>query len=71
MMTETEFEGRAAERESEQLMTQADAEDRFAPEHATNRFVRIRNRGGIGVTVGKKDAVRIVRENLFRAGRGR
>ena len=68
VMAEAELVGPPTEREAENLMAEADAEDRFPPEHAAHRLARVGQRGRIGRTVGKKNAVGIERENL---GRGR
>src|SRR5579875_699727 len=66
MMTEAELVSPAAQREAEDLMTQANPENRLAAEEFCDRRARVRYRRGIGGAIGKKNPVRIERHNLFR-----
>src|ERR1022692_824622 len=63
MMAEVQFVGFTAKREAENLMAEADTENRFLTEDAADGLVRVRQRGGIAGTIGQKNSVRIVREN--------
>ena len=56
-----------AERQPEQLMAEADAENRTFAEQTLDRGDRVADRGGITGTVGQEDAVRIVPEDLLGA----
>src|SRR5881296_1004527 len=56
-MAEFQFEGRSAKRETENLMTKTDSEDRLLAHQIANSFVRVRQRRGIAGAVGEKNSV--------------
>src|SRR5438874_799270 len=49
-MPECQLVGLAAQSQSENLMAQADAKNRFVPEQSPHSFVRIKHGGGVGRT---------------------
>src|SRR5690242_6032008 len=51
VMAEAEFVSFAAKGEPDDLMAEADAENRFLPEQTTNRVMRIRQSSRIGRTI--------------------
>lgn len=59
-MTELEFEGRAAERVTEHLMSETDPEGRIIWDQIHDRLVHIIESGGIAGPIREKEAVRIV-----------
>src|ERR1700689_5185812 len=71
VMAEAELVGPSTERETEDLMAEADSEDRLAPEHAAYGCARVRQRGWIGWTVGEKNTVGIGRKDVVGGGRRR
>src|SRR4030095_8417333 len=60
-----------AGREAENLVTEADAEDRHAPQEPPYRLDQVRHAFRIARTVGEKDAVGLPREDLGRRRRRR
>src|SRR5215472_11969017 len=67
VMAKVELVGLPAQGEAEDLMSEADTEDRFLSQHACDRLMGIRQRGWIARSIGKKNPVRVFRENLLRA----
>src|SRR5207248_693160 len=65
VVAELQLVGFAAERESNQLMSQADAEYRRFPEQAANVFDGVRAWLGITGAVGQKNAVWLKCEHIF------
>ena len=57
VVAELELVGAAAEREPEDLVPEADAEDRHLAEQRARRSRRVRHGGGIAGAVGQEDAV--------------
>ena len=73
-VAELELERLGAAGQAEQLVAQADAEDRLLAEHAADRVDRVVERLGIAGAVGEEDAVGLVRQHLLgrrRAGHDR
>src|SRR5579862_249353 len=66
VVPELQFEGAPAIGVAEQLMPQANAEDRLLPDEFAEFLVDITERRGISRAVGKKDAVRVHGENILR-----
>ena len=58
-VTELQLESPAADGESENLVTEANAKDRFFAQQSPQRFVRVRHCRGIAGTVREENAVRI------------
>ena len=65
-MSEFQFEGAAAERESAKLMPQADAENGDASKELANVFDGVKNGLGIAGTIREENAVRLQRQNVGR-----
>ena len=66
VMAEFEFKCFSAEGKTENLMPEADPEDREFPHKAAHRFNPIRNRFGVPRPVGEEEAVRFMRQDLLR-----
>src|SRR5262245_48301265 len=58
-MAEFQFEGRSAERETKNLMTETDSEDRLLAHQIAYSFMRVRQRRGISGPIGEKNSVGI------------
>ena len=65
VVAELELVGLAAERQADNLVPEADAEDRHAPGEFAHRFNRIRTRLGVARAVREKDAVGLEREHVL------
>src|SRR5260370_19404366 len=62
---------RAAVSQAQELMAQADAEDRFLAAQVANRLDAVTDRRRISRAIGKENAVRAMGEDLLCAGRSR
>src|ERR1043165_629659 len=71
MMAEFKLVSFAAEGKPHNLMAEANAEDRFFADQFFYIFLGVEYRVGITGAVGKKDSVRVEREDIFRRRRGR
>ena len=71
MMPELQLVGLALQRQSNQLVPQADAEDRHPSRHIPDRLLRVHHRIRIARTIGEKHSVRLQRQHVFRRGLGR
>ena len=69
-MTELELEGLSPERVAENLVAQANAEDRLFADERPDGLVGVGNDGRIARAVREKNAVRVGRERLVRRRRG-
>src|SRR6266700_3234315 len=63
-MADFQFECRSVKSEPENLMAEANAEDRFFTHQIAHCFVRVGKSGRIAGAVGKKNSVRLKREHL-------
>ena len=70
-VAELELEGLAAQRQTENLMAEADAEDRFLADQLANLGGLELERFGIARAVGQEDAVRVQREDVLGGCAGR
>ncbi len=66
VMAELQLVGSAAERQSAELVSQADAEDWHAPHQFANRLDRVSNRLGIARPVREENAVGMQCQHIFR-----
>ena len=64
-MAEFQFECRAAEREAENLMAEANPEDRLFAHQIVHGFVRVRKRRWIARAVGEKNSVGLESEHFL------
>ena len=69
-VAELQLEGRAAEGVGEDLVAEADAEDRELADESRDFLVDVAEGGGIAGAVGEEDAVRIFRQHLGGGGGG-
>src|SRR5579863_4923504 len=69
MMAEVEFVGFTTQRQSQQLVTEADTEHGFFPEYARDGSVSVRQRGRVRRAIRQENSIRIVRQNLCRGRR--
>ena len=69
-VTELEFVGLSAAGVGQQLVPETDSKERSAADEFTNFGVDIVKGGGVAGTIGKKDAVGIHGENVFRRSGG-
>src|SRR5712691_3982029 len=68
VMSEFQLVGLAAERDTDELMSKADAEDRLATHQATDVVHCVSARLGIAGTVRQEHAIRLQREHIFCCG---
>src|SRR5271169_6234523 len=66
MVAEFQLEGFASQRNSDQLMSQADSENRLPSHQATNVVDRVGAGLGISRAIRKKHAVRLQRQHVLR-----
>src|ERR1700690_4614051 len=66
VMPKFELEGFPAKGQATQLVPEADAKDRHAPGKLANTFLRVADWLRIARAIGKKDAVRVQAEHVFR-----
>src|SRR4051794_29492153 len=69
-MSELQLVRAAAEREAEELVAEADAEDRDLPDEMADVLLRVRHRLRIARPIRKHHAVEALREDFVRVGRG-
>src|SRR5712691_1909172 len=67
-VTELQLEGFSSQGEAEQLMAEADPENRPRADQLLQRMDRARQRGRIPGAIGEEDPVRLESEDLFRRG---
>ena len=70
-MSKSQLVGLAAKRKTNQLMSQADAEDRLAPDKLADILLRIAQGLGIAGPIRKENTVGLKRQDIFRRGLGR
>src|SRR5664280_3736218 len=70
VVTEAQFVSLSTQRDANQLMSEADAEDGHAPHQPANALLCVGHRLGIARAVRQEDAIRLEREHVLRAGRG-
>ncbi len=68
-VAELQFKCLSAKSQPKELMSQADAKDRFLPDQFSHVCNGIRNALRVSRSIGKKDSIGFVRENRFRCGR--
>src|SRR5215469_4342452 len=64
VMAKIKLVGLPAQGEAEDLMSEADTENRFLSQHPCDGLMRIRQRGWVARSIGQKNPVRVLRENL-------
>src|ERR1035437_4747719 len=71
VVTEAQFVSLSTQRDADQLMSEADAEDGHASHHLANALLCVGHRLRIARPVRQTDPIGLEREYVLRAGRGR